>query len=261
MPSTLLPRISAGLASAILAVGLPALASAQTTAAAPQWIRFQVDTVKSEMVQEYEGYKKQMAAAYKKAGQPVYAVLTNFAGNRNEYTTVTFVAKFGDMDGPNPIAKAIGEEAFTNLARGIARCVTSSTRYYSLPWDDVTIDKPGATGQYFLRTRIPIAAGKNAEYRAYLKNELKPVLEKGGVAWYRVSNPVFGGPAGTVETMRMLKNLGEIDGGPIQTKVLGASGAQALAAKAQGLTRGPAQNTLMMVRPDLSLLPPTMAAK
>ena len=247
------------LASGILAISLPAVASAQTVPA-PQWLRFTVDTVKPDMVQEYEGYKKQLAAAYKKAGQPIYAVLTNFAGNRNEYTTVVFVAKFGDMDGPNPIAKAIGEEAFANLVRGMNRCVSSSTRYFSLPWDDVTIDKPGATGQYFLRTRVPIAPGKNADYRAYLKNDLKPVLEKGGVAWYRVSNPVFGGPAGTVETMRMLKNLGEIDGGPIQTKVLGAAGAQALAAKAQGLTRGPAQNTLMMMRPDLSLLPATMPA-
>jgi hypothetical protein len=261
MPGTSFRQLAtASLASAILAIGLPAIATAQT-AAAPQWIRFTVDTVKPDMVQEYEGYKKQLAAAYKKAGQPIYAVLTNFAGNRNEYTTVVFVAKFGDMDGPNPIAKAIGEEAFGNLVRGMNRCVSSSVRYFSLPWDDVTIDKPGATGQYFMRTRVPVAAGKNADYRAYLKNDLKPVLEKGGVAWYRVSNPVFGGPAGTVETMRMLKNLGEIDGGPIPTKVLGAAGAQALAAKAQALTRGPAQNSLMMVRADLSLLPPTMPAK
>jgi hypothetical protein len=112
-----------------------------------------------------------------------------------------------------------------------------------------------------MRTRIPVATGKNADYRAFLKNELKPVLEKGGVTWYRVSTPVFGGPPGTVETMRMLKNLGEIDGGPIQTKVLGAPGAQALAAKAAGLTRGPAQNTIMRLRPELSLIPPPMPAE
>ena len=115
MPGTSFRQFAtASLASAILAIGLPAIASAQT-APAPQWLRFTVDTVKPDMVQEYEGYKKQLAAAYKKAGQPIYAVLTNFAGNRNEYTTVVFVAKFGDMDGPNPIAKAIGEEAFANL--------------------------------------------------------------------------------------------------------------------------------------------------
>jgi hypothetical protein len=29
-----------------------------------------------------------------------------------------------------------------------------------------------------MRTRVPIATGKNAEYRAYLKDEMKPVLEK-----------------------------------------------------------------------------------
>jgi hypothetical protein len=251
---------TASLASALLVISPPANASAQT-AAAPQWLRFNVETVKPDMVQEYEGYKKQLAAAYKKAGQPVYAVLSSYSGNRNEYTTVTFVMKFGDLDNPSPIQKALGDEAFTNLVGAIARCVTSTTWYFSVPWDDVSIDKASSLGPYFLRTRVPIATGKNADYRAYVKNELRPVLEKGGVTWYRASAPTFGGPAGTVETMRMLKNLGEIDGGPIQTRVLGAAGAQALAAKVASLTRGPAQNTILRLRPELSLLPPAMPAK
>ena len=251
--------VRAGIASAILAIVLPVIGSAQ--GAAPTWIRFTASTVRPEMTQEYEGYLKQMAAAYKKAGQPVYAVLTNFAGNRYEYTNVTFVMKFGDMDGPNPIQKALGEQAFANLTRAMSRCTVSSTRYYSLPWDDVSIDKGGATGQYFLRTRVPITPGKNADYRAYLKNEMKPVLEKGGTTFYRASTPVFGGPIGTVETLRMMKNLAEIDGGPITRQVLGAPGAQALNAKAQGLTRGASQITILRLRPELSLLPQSAATK
>ncbi len=247
-------------ASAILAIGLPALSSAQTPPA-PQWLRFTVETVKPDMVQEFEGYKKQLAAAYKKAGLPVYAVLSNYSGNRFEYTTVTFVMKFADLDNPSPIRKALGEEAFTKLVAAVNHCVTSTTWYFSLPWDDVAIDKPESAGEYFLRSRIPIAAGKNTEYRAFLKNELLPVLEKGGVKWYRASAPVFGGPAGTVETTRRLTNLAEIDGGPIQTRVLGAAGAQALAAKAAALTRGPVQNTIMRLRPELSLIPAPMASK
>jgi hypothetical protein len=252
---------NASIASVILAFSLPVIAAAQTAAPAPQWLRFNVETVKPDMVQEYEGYKKQLAAAYKKAGLPLYAVLSSYTGNRNEYTTVTFVMKFGDLDSPSPLIKALGDEAFANLVSSLAHCVTSTTWYFSLPWDDVSIDKGGAQGQYFLRTRVPVATGKNPEYRAYLKNELKPVLEKGGVTFYRASAPVFGGPAGTVETLRMLKNLAEIDGGPIQTKVLGAAGAQALAAKAAVLTRGPAQTTILRMRPELSLLPAAMPAK
>ena len=251
--------VTTSLATAVLAIGLPAIGSAQTTAAG--WVRFTADTIKPDMVQEYESYKKQIAATYKKARQPVYAVLSTFAGNRNEYTTVTAVAKFGDMDGPNPIAKAIGEEAFANLVRATNRCVTSTTRYFSLPWDDLDIRKGGPVGQYFLRTRVPIATGKTAEYRAFVKNELKPVMEKGGVTLYRVSTPVFGGPVGTVEIVRGLKNLGEIDGGPLQTRVLGAAGAQALAAKAASLTRGPAQTNILRLRPELSLIPAAMPAK
>lgn len=261
MPGTSYRRFAmASLVSTILVIALPLHPSAQTPPA-PQWLRFNVEIVKPDMVQEYEGYKKQLAAAYKKAGLPIYAVLSNYAGNRNEYTTVTFVMKFGDLDSPSPLIKALGQEAFTNLINGVARCVTSTTWYFSQPWDDLSIDKGVATGQYFLRSRVPIATGKNAEYRAFVKNELKPVLEKGGVTWYRVSSPIFGGPAGTVETMRLLKNLAEIDGGPINTKVLGAAGAQALGAKAAAFTRGPTQQTIMMMRPELSLLPPAMPAK
>jgi hypothetical protein len=247
------------IAWAIIAIALPAIGFGQN--AAPAWIRFTASTVKPEMAPEYEGYLKQMAAAYKKAGLPAYVVLTNFAGNRFEYTSVTFVMKFGDMDGPNPIQKALGEEGFSNLTRSMNRCVVSSTRYYSRPWEDVSINKPGPMSQYFMRTRVPIAPGKNTEYRAYLKNELLPVYEKGGVTWFHVSVPTFGGPTGTVETVRMLKNLGEIDGGPLTTKVLGAAGAQALAAKAQGLTRGASQITIMRMRPELSLLPEMAANK
>ena len=249
------------LASALLAIALPALASAQTPPPAPAWIRFSVEVVKPDMVQEFEGYKKQLAAAYKKAGLPVYAVLQNFSGNRNEYTTITYVMKFGDMDNPSPIRKALGDEAFNNLLAGISRCVTSTNWYFSLPWDDVNIDKGGTPGEYFVRTRVAVATGKNADYRAFLKNDLKPVLEKGGVTFYRVSTPVFGGPAGTVETVRMLKNLGEIDGGPLQTRVLGAAGAQALGAKGAALTRGPNQQTILRFRTELSLIPPPMPAK
>lgn len=247
----------------MLAAGflLAAGPAAAQTAPAPQWLRFNVETVKPDMVQEYEGYKKQLAAAYKKAGLPIYAVLQNYAGNRNEYTTITFVMKFADLDAPNPIRKTLGDEAFNNLLNGVNRCVTSTSWYFSTPWDDVAIDKAGPTGEYFLRTRIPVATGKNADYRAFLKNDLKPVLEKGGTTFYRVSSSTFGGPAGTVETFRMLKNLGEIDGGPLQTKVLGAAGAQALAAKGAPLTRGPAQNTIVRIRAELSLLPPAMPAK
>lgn len=252
-------RPSASIALALLALALPVIGSAQP--AAPTWIRFQATTIKPEMTQEYEGYLKQMAAAYKKAGQPAFVVFSNFSGNQNEYTTVTFVMKFGDMDGLNPVRKALGDEAYGNLVSALRRCTVSSTRYFSLPWDDVTIDKPGTMGQYFLRTRVPVANGKNAAYRAYLNNELKPVYEKGGVTWFRASNPVFGGPAGTVETVRMIKNLGEIDGGPLTTKILGAEAAQALRTKEAAITRGASQTTIMRIRPELSHLPESMATK
>ena len=59
--------VHSSLVAAIFAISLSAIASAQT-APQPQWLRYTIDTVKPDMVQEYEGYKKQMVVAYKKAG-------------------------------------------------------------------------------------------------------------------------------------------------------------------------------------------------
>jgi hypothetical protein len=210
------------------------------------------------MVQEYEGYVKQMAAAHKKAGQPIYAVLSNFSGNRFEYTNVTYVMKFGDMGGTDPIRTALGDDAYLNLTQAMQRCMVSSVWYYAQPWDDVQIGKPGpgpAGPQYFLRMQIPIARGKQTEYKEYLKNEVKPLDEKAGVEWFRAAAPVFGGGYGSVITFRRLKNLAEIDGGRPQRRILGVEGAKAFDAKSQALTRGPAEITLMRARPGLSWVP------
>src|SRR5579863_8475876 len=100
MNSTMLRSFAhASIASAMFAIALPSISLAQAPKAT--WARFTSAVVKPEMAQEYEGYLKQIAAAYKKAGEPLFAVYSNFTGNRNEYTTVTLLMKFGDLDGPN----------------------------------------------------------------------------------------------------------------------------------------------------------------
>ena len=244
-------RFAAGMVAAVMLVlALPGISSAQNN---PTWLRFSVYTVRPEATQEFEGYIKQIAEAYKKAGQ-LYGVLQNFSGTTTEYTTVTLVMKFADLEGPLPAQKLLGDEGFRNLVNGMNRCVTSVTRYYSLPWDDVSINKPGTLGTYWLRTRTPVQPDEFDALRTYLKTEIKPAYEKAGVMQMRTSRPIFGGPVGIVETVRMLKGLGEIDEGPLNNRVFG-SGAAAVAAKIATMTRGPAQTTILRVRQELSFVP------
>jgi hypothetical protein len=246
--------LNAGIAAAILAVSIPALCSAQDKG--PAWLRFQTTTIKPEMRQEFEGYVKQVAAAYKKAGVPLFVVYENVAGNLNEYTSVLGIVKFAEMDGTSPLVKSLGEEASANLLRNVARCETSQMRYFALPQDDLTINK-GQLGTLFMQTRTVVAAGKMPEYQNWLKNDYKPALEKAGVTQLRVSRQIFGVASNQIESIRMMKDFAEIDGGPILNK-LGADAARALNAKSNGLVQS-SRTTIIRVRPDLSVLPAAAA--
>jgi len=244
--------IKSGIAMAILAVTIPTVCSAQANG--PAWLRFQTTRVKPDMRQEYEGYMKQIAAAYKKTSVPFFIVFQNVAGDLTEYTSVLPLMKFGDMDGPNPLLKVVGEDALANLGRGAARCEISATRYYSLPMNDLTINKGAATGTLWMMTRTFLNQGKFPEYEAWLKNDYKPAMEKAGVTQLRISRPIFGMPGGEIQTVRMMKDFAEIDGGPILNQKLGADAARALNAKTNGMVRA-TTNTLVRIRTDMSYLP------
>jgi hypothetical protein len=235
-----------------LAACLLNLCVAQTTNFS--WLRFNVSRVKPEMAQEFEGYLKQIGAAYKKSGAPFFIVYQNFAGDQTEYTSVLFVSKFADLDGPNPIAKTLGAEGYANLLRSLRRCTVSTTRYYSLIMDGLDIVK-GPPGEYLMLTRTQIVPGKMPDYEAWLKSDYKPALEKAGVTFYRSSRPIFGAPGNTVEAVRGMKNLAEIDGGPILTQALGADAVRAMNAKVNDLIRT-SSITIIQIRADLSVLPP-----
>jgi hypothetical protein len=245
--------IKSGIAAAVLVVSIPTLCSAQSNG--PTWLRFQTTRVRPEMRLEYEGYMKQIAASYKKASVPLFVTYQNVAGDMTEYTSVLALMKFGEMDGPSPLIKTLGEEALGNLVRGAARCEISQNRYFSLPMNDLMINKGAPSGTLWMRTRTFLNPGKFPEYEAWLKNDYKPAMEKAGVTQLRASRPIFGLPAGEVETIRMMKDFGEIDGGPILTQKLGADAARALNAKTNGMVRA-TTNTLIRIRADLSYLPP-----
>src|SRR5215831_12294089 len=97
-------RFASGIVAAVMLVlALPGVSSAQNN---PTWLRFSVYTVKPEATQEFEGYLKQIAGTYKKAGQ-LFVVLQNFSGTASEYTTVTMVMKFADLEGALPAQKQL----------------------------------------------------------------------------------------------------------------------------------------------------------
>jgi hypothetical protein len=91
------------------------------------------------------------------------------------------------------------------------------------------------------------------DYVAWMKNDYKPALEKAGVTQFRAARPIFGAPSNNmVESIRMLKDFGEIDGGPILNQKLGADAVRALNAKVGGIVQG-TRVTLIRMRPNFAV--------
>jgi hypothetical protein len=89
------------------------------------------------------------------------------------------------------------------------------------------------------------------DYLKWLQNDYRPALEKAGVAHFQVSQPIFGAAAGEVMIRRMLKNLGEVDEGPVLSKALNEEDARAVAAKAAALVSA-STTRIVRLRADLS---------
>jgi hypothetical protein len=204
------------------------------------------------MRQEFEGYLRQLMAAYKKAGTPSFLTLETFAGDTTEYTTVVPVMKFGDLDGPSVVIKVLGEAGWERLSRNMARCYTAQTRQYATPQTELEINRTDVPmGIYWVETRTLVAPGRMGDYLNWLKNDYRPALEKASVARFQVSQPIFGAVAGEIVTTRMLKNLAEIDGGPVLSKALNDEETRAVGAKAVALVSS-SNTRVVRLRIDLS---------
>jgi len=218
----------------------------------PKWTDTTTTKVKPEMRQKFEGYLKQLMAAYEKAGTPWFLTLENFAGDTTEYTTIVPVMKFGDLDGPSVAAKVLGEVGWEHLSRDMALCYTAQTRQYATPRTEIEINKKDVPmGIYWVETSAVVAPGRMGDYLNWLQDEYRPALEKAGVAHFRVSQPIFGAVAGEIVTTRMLTNLAEIDGGPVLSKALNEEDARAVYARSVALVSS-SNTRIVRVRTDLS---------
>jgi hypothetical protein len=204
------------------------------------------------MRREFESYLKQLMTAYKKARAPWFLTRETFAGDTTEYTNEVPVMKFGDLDSPTVVERVLGEVGWETLSRNMARCYTAQTRQYATPQTELEINKSDVpVGTYWIETTIVVAPGRMGDYLNWLRNDYRPALEKADVAHFQVSQPIFGASAGEIVTRRMLKNLGEIDEGPILSKALNEDDARAVAAKAALLVSS-STSRIVRVRTDLS---------
>ncbi len=220
--------------------------------AAPRWTDSTTTKVVPERKREFEAHLRELIAAHKRAGTSWFQTFETFAGDTTEYTTLMPVMMFGDLDGPSPVAKAFGERGWELLSRKFARCYTARNSQYVTPHRELEIhDASEAAPVYWVQTRSLVAQGRLGAYLGWLRDDYCPVLKKAGVARFRVLQPVFGAPSGEIITMRSLKNLAEIDSGPVLNRVLSDEQAREITSKASALLNS-SNTTLIRWRGDLS---------
>jgi len=241
---------AAGTVLVALALSTVPAIMAQSTPA-PEWSLVTVTTIKPEMRSDYEAFQRDISAAYKKAQVPSRAVLQTMMGNVLEYVSVAPLAHLADMDGPSPVERALGKADAEGLMRKGVACVTSAHRMASLALNDMSIrTKTQEKSEYAMVTSYHLAAGKEAEFNAWMKNDYLPAMKKAEVNFW-VSQTVFGGEPNERIAVRLVKNMAEFDAGPVLTKALGQEGALKVRAKTAGIIDS-VHYSVLHYRADLS---------
>jgi hypothetical protein len=241
--------------AALLALTLviPSISKAQTEPP-PQWTIVTTSQIRPEFRAEFESGQKELTAAYKKAGVPYRVVVQTVFGDVMEYTSITPLAKYADMDGPSPIVKALGEAGSQRLLKRVGGTLVSVHRVGLLALDDISIRTAGDPGEYVHVMTFHLRPGKGNDFTAFMKDDYLPALRKADVANAWLNMPVFGGDTNDRVMVIFMHKLAEIDAGPPTRKALGVEGARRLGAKQADIVAS-VSHSVGHVRADLSAMP------
>jgi len=251
--ATLKKIVASSLALAGLTAALPGLCPAQDSNQ-PQFLRVTTYKIKPDMVQEWESLiKNDVLPAYKKAGvSQVSAWDTANFGNGNEYTTAIPIAKFGDLDGTSPLARALAPDALANLLSRARKCVIESHSVAVRSHPELSImHEMSEPPSIALVTTTHVAPGHVADFRNFLKTEVVPAYTKAEVQQYWVYETVFGGDANEWTSLLLYKKYADLDAGPLLVKAIGQEGYEKLLGKTAGIVAS-TNRTLLHYRGDLS---------
>jgi hypothetical protein len=238
----------------VCSLGLAMLANAQTKNDGPELMLVFSYKVKPEMRAEFEAVQKDVTAAFRKAEVPSRMVMQTVLGDMNEYVTVTPLPKFAAMDGPTPVARAIGEEQAAKLQHRNRTTITGAHRLVTVARPEFSIDGPAEQpGELALVITLHPVPGRAFEMEEMMKTEILAACKKAGVKHMWVSDVVFGGTAGTKIIVMPVSKMADFDQPSPFARALGPEGARKLAIK-MGPMIASEEFAVYRLRTDLSHL-------
>jgi hypothetical protein len=176
-------------------------------------------------------------------------------GEGNMFGVVTPIDKFATYDMP-PMAVRILGQAAANAYNDKLAALTVSRRTFAVQ-DRAELSMPPAAGAKFvgaILADVTIVSGHQAQYEAYIKDDLLPLLKRDKALGFVLSRTVFGGNANEYHEVTYLSSFADIDKGPAQARLLNPAERTAMAAK-----RTPhiehIEQTILRYVPDLSYAP------
>ena len=223
------------------------IAAAQET---PQnsWIRVTTVKVRPDMVQEWrEIQKNDIVPAYKKAKIPAYTVWqTSMFGDSYEYILVAPITKFEQFDGDGPLVVSMKPEDRVRVGNRMTKCIVSSHSSGLQMQAGISIRKEGAPMPDLIMVNQIRLQPKNVNaYLNYLKEDMKPVMQKADQPWWLVYRDTFGAEHTQITTVRSMKNWAEIDAGPLARRMLSPADYSRYTEKANALIES---STISMAR-------------
>ena len=250
------------IAVVIVGIGIGVRAQAPRPAQSPQptrnWSLVNIVTLKPDMVNEWvEFQKSQTIPAQKRGGVTMRSTWQDGApfGEGFTYAIVTPIPKFVDFDQPPLITRTLGAEAARTYNEKLRRMIDHSRTIGIQDRAELSI-QPAATAKIVgaILNNVVVVNGHAAQYEAYIKDDLLPVLKRGNVLGYQVARTVFGGDANEYTTVQFFDSFAEIDKGPLTTRVLGAGPAATMGAKVAPHVAS-STRTILRYAPDLSFQP------
>lgn len=238
------------------------LVDAQGTPEPSQLLRVNEVTLKPETTEQWTALQRdELIPAQKKAGLPWRDTWASAqTGDTYMRAIVLPIPSLAQYDTPSPLLKAIGQGALQAFAEKNSRLVSGANVTVLRTRPDIGFGTRPEKMAIAVLTTVTVAPAHAAEFEAALKSEVVPALKKGKVAYYAVSQVVYGGDTNQYVTLLPVENFGALAKGHPLELVLGADGMARLTQKI-GATITKLERNIIRHIPELSYGPPAQTSR
>ena len=244
---------------ALIVLGAIVLTAIQPQAPRPQpapkreMLQVTVAKIKPELVDQWlEFQKNETIPMLRKSGlKSRDAWTTATFGEGFTYAFVTPIENFAQYDGDARPVRALGADGARAYGEKNRRFVESTRTFAIQTRPDLSYDiKMTAQPKLALLTDLQVVPGKTAEYEAFVKSDVVPVMRKARVG-YAVTQTVVGGDINAFGSLIFYDSFADIGKGHPFLRVLGAEGERQLLVKAAAFVSHAERHVIRYV-PELS---------